>query len=82
MSLFIDIAIFSNFQIKDNHLKKITRYIDLQIEIKRLWKEKSAVLWIGIEAFGVIPKGLTTSMFRDFKFSILKYPEITTFRFP
>ena len=54
----IEVAIPGDSRVEEKQLEKILKYKDLQIEIERLWKKKTAVIPIIIDALGAIPKDL------------------------
>ena len=55
----IDIAVPADKNVAEKEKEKITKYQDLKMEVKRLWKQKRVrVIPVVVGALGSIPKGL------------------------
>ena len=56
--LIIDVAIPSDYNILQKEAEKLTKYKDLEIEIKRMWSLKTKIIPLIIGATGVISKSV------------------------
>ena len=55
----IDIAVPADKNVAEKEKEKITKYQDLKMEVKRLWRQKRVrVIPVVVGALGSIPKGL------------------------
>jgi hypothetical protein len=56
--LIIDIAVPADANVGVKEQEKITKYLDLKMELKRLWRMKARVIPVVVGALGSIPKDL------------------------
>ena len=54
----IDVAIPSDYNIQKKSTEKMSKYVDLQIECKRLWNKKVEVIPVIIGATGTVDKNI------------------------
>ena len=54
----IDVAIPSDYNIQKKATKKMTKYVDLQIECQRLWNKKVEVIPVITGATGIVEKNI------------------------
>jgi len=60
--MIIDIAVPADNNIVTKQEEKITKYQDLKMEIRRLWKKKGRVIPIVVGALGSVPKDLKKNL--------------------
>ena len=58
MQNFVDIGVQADHRIKLKEFEKTDKYLDLAMELKKLWNMKGAIRPIMIGAFGTVTKGL------------------------
>ena len=56
--LVIDVAIPSDYNIRDKSTEKMSKYVDLQIECQRMWDKRVEVIPVIIGATGIVDKTL------------------------
>ena len=60
--MIIDVAIPSDYNIQKNATRKMSKYVDLQIECQRMWNKRVQVIPVLIGATGVIAKNIKKYM--------------------
>ena len=54
----IDVAVPSDYNIRDKSTEKLSKYVDLQIECQRMWDKRVEVIPVIIGATGIVDKTL------------------------
>jgi hypothetical protein len=60
--LLIDVAIPDELNVKTTETKKLRKYLDLEIEVSRMWKVRTKIVPVIIGDFGTIKKGLDQNL--------------------